>query len=366
MTNKDLEDSTAGNNCSTAIDKKKSIITLDQIFQFLTQNPNIIFKSQQIDDPELTLNEKKAIASQVLQSNPKTFIMRFGPYLDIKHIDFFQQFEHVPAQDQDEFNYLLENLQKNFDKRKSCVKNRRYTATQQMHEYFSETEMMKREPHLYHELVGQYLSKEERTQRDAYDVKQTSFSGILLNKMDRDNAAEVLQKHQEDIQDDENNDSSLEDEESSEDEAKFGQSYSQQWGNFDDENIPCSSSKVIKKQKKAKKRVKQQKFITAGEREILRQEFVGIMKAKFLNGEDKEFDYNEVDNNAELDDLQQLNQDKEDEYFGESSEEDCIERMDDDDDDDEEKKESDDDLDVYMSHLNRHHSLQPSSMHLLK
>ncbi|XP_055916536.1 coiled-coil domain-containing protein 97 [Eupeodes corollae] len=367
MTNEDPDDATAGNvNCNGAIVvREKSTLTLDDIFEYLSRNPKIIFKSQQIDDPELSGDEKKSIAFEVFRKNPKTFIMRFGPYLDAEHLEFFEELALPEHQDQDEFNYILEDLHIKLEKRQSCVKNRRYTATQKMHEYFSETEMMKREPHLYHELVGQYLSEEERTQRDTYDVRNTTFSGILLNKMDRDNAEEILQKQQEDQDDDEDTPQSRN--ESSDEEDEYASpAYRQQWGNFDDENIPCTSSKVIKKQKKAKKKVKQQKFITAGEREILRQEFVGIMKAKFLNGQDKEFDYSQVDDNAELDDLNQLNQDKEDEYFGESSEEDengCISRMDDEDDLDRRlNEESDDDLDVYMSHLNQHHSLKANSL----
>ncbi|XP_055853792.1 coiled-coil domain-containing protein 97 [Episyrphus balteatus] len=362
MTNKDLEDVAAGNDSSVVVVREKSTVKLEEIFEYLSQNSKIIFKSQQIDDPELSIDEKKSIAKEVFAKNPKTFIMRFGQYLNVKHVEFFEELENIPIEDQDEFNYLLDDLHVKLEKRKSCVKNRRYTATQKMHEYFSETEMMKREPHLYHELVGQYLSEEERTQRDTYDVRNTTFSGILLNKMDRDNAEEVLQKQQEDEDDDD--DTPLSREESSDEEEEYASpSYRQQWGNFDDENIPCTSSKVIKKQKKAKKKVKQQKFITAGERDILKQEFIGIMKAKFLNGEDKEFNYDEVDDNAELDDLNQLNQDKEDEYFGESSEdENCIERMDDEDDNERPEEESDDDLDVYMTHLNQHHSLKTNSL----
>jgi len=86
---------------------------------------------------------------------------------------------------------------------------------------------------------------------------------------------------------------------------------------------------------------------------------MGLMKERFLSGQDKDFDYTAVDDNVLLDDLKQIERDEEDAYF------DC---SDDDDNDDNgafaiDKQspsgdDGEDELDVYMRHLNKHHSLQ--------
>ncbi|ORX99747.1 hypothetical protein K493DRAFT_348394 [Basidiobolus meristosporus CBS 931.73] len=51
------------------------------------------------------------------------------------------------------------------------------------------------------------------------------------------------------------------------------------------------------------------------EREDLISEFKDLMKYKFLSGDDKHFDYSKVDTNEEYDDLHQVGEDLEAEYF---------------------------------------------------
>lgn len=58
------------------------------------------------------------------------------------------------------------------------VKNRRYDALKKMiadgSSYFSEDEMRQRNPYLYEQLIGQYLSEEERKEREAPDLENLS------------------------------------------------------------------------------------------------------------------------------------------------------------------------------------------------
>ncbi|XP_028409707.1 coiled-coil domain-containing protein 97-like isoform X2 [Dendronephthya gigantea] len=49
----------------------------------------------------------------------------------------------------------------------------------------------------------------------------------------------------------------------------------------------------------------------------LREEFVNIMRQRFLEGDDEEFDYATVDTNDEYDNLEILGQDEQDKYFDE-------------------------------------------------
>ncbi|CRL01107.1 CLUMA_CG014322, isoform A [Clunio marinus] len=97
---------------------------------------------------------------------------------------------------------------------------------------------------------------------------------------------------------------------------------------------------------KAKKRPAH--LITAGERDLLREEFLGIMYSNFLSGKDSEFfDYDTVDKNEEYDDTLEVEQDFEDKYFeGDDSNDSSIA-----DENQEINEESEDELDIYMKHL---------------
>ena len=55
------------------------------------------------------------------------------------------------------------------------------------------------------------------------------------------------------------------------------------------------------------------------------------MKIRFLNGEDGEFDYSQVDHNVEYDSLKVRAQDEEDDYFDDEHSETCSDYQKDDD-----------------------------------
>lgn len=351
------------------------------ILEYLSQNNKIVFKSQQRNEPELQQSEKLKVAKDIYQRNPQTFLIRFGKYLENRHLLDFARLSI--ADSDDEMHLMVRDYQLKLKTRQQDVKNRRYAALQKLireGEYFSEEEMMKRSPELYQELVGQYLSSDEKKQRDSYDVKNTTFSGILMHNLVQKQISEIMEKAEEHVKNEREDEvstiapatsgESVEETEKTCDDAgneadDVPENFRQQWGNFDNEQIACSSSKLEKKKRsmeKTKPIIKPlEVLITADERELLRQEFVSQMHQQFLSGQDNDFDYTAVDDNTQFDDLTILNQDKEDKYFEESD--------DDDYDDIEggsklagtnemEADESEDELDMYMCHLNKHHSLQ--------
>ncbi|XP_061388843.1 coiled-coil domain-containing protein 97 [Musca vetustissima] len=353
-----------------------------EILKDLSENSKIVFKSQQRGDPELLQSEKIQLAKDVYQRNPQTFLIRFGSYMQQKHLEDFARLSI--ADSDEEMHSMVSEYQRKLKTRAQDVKNRRYVALQRLiegGEYFSEQEMMKRSPELYHELVGQHLSKEERQLRDSYDVKNTTFSGILMHNMERDEITKIMEEAEKkaiETQSDEsrestnspisiteiNEGSNPKDTIFDEIDSVVPQNFQQQWGNFDNEQQACSSSKIEKKKAKKKPEVTNKiiplkNLITADERELLRQEFISQMHESFLNGQDSDFDYATVDDNTQYDDLETLNQDREDKYFEEDSDEE------DDGGDGKandtgtmEQSESEDELDVYMNHLNKHFSLQ--------
>ncbi|KAH8324221.1 hypothetical protein KR074_001791 [Drosophila pseudoananassae] len=334
---------------------------LMDIFKSLAENNKIIFKSQQIDDPELPIVEKQQIARESFEKNRENFLIRFGGYLNVRQLTSFQDLgirEPIkPDENVEEMCLLLEDFRRKLSTRSVSIKNRRYHAMQQLlekGEYFSEHEMMLRAPDLYQELVGQYLTEAEKKARDSYDVRNTSFSGILMNSLEKQQRDELLEGSKEEETEEDVAESASAPTPPSVD-FEVPAACQRQWGGFDDEPIACSTSKISTAVNTSKiSKISTPEFYNPGERELLRNEFLSMMKERFLSGEDKDFDYTAVDDNAQLDDLKQIEQDEEDAYFEDSDDEEEL----DDRAEEKEDESSEDDLDIYMRHLSKHHSLQ--------
>ncbi|XP_026844143.1 coiled-coil domain-containing protein 97 [Drosophila persimilis] len=402
MTTGDGVDDSGAQGNGTGAQKASLPSQLMDIFKSLAENDKIIFKSQQIDDPELPFVEKQQIAQESFEKNRENFLIRFGSFLNASQLSSFQSLairEPIKAEENlEEMCLLLEDFKRKLNTRTVCVKNRRYQALQQLlqkGEYFSEHEMMQRAPDLYQELVGQYLTEKEKKARDSYDVRNTSFSGILMHTLEKKQRDELLegtqlqtameeeeQKPQERQEDEEpvvassssrrtsearvepqisEVHASPEEEEEEElppvvcEDFEVPAACRRQWGEFEeDAPIACSTSQNVVPPATLKvTKISTPEYYNPGERELLRNEFLSMMKERFLSGEDKDFDYTAVDDDSTLDDLKLIEQDEEDAYFEPSDEE--VEQPVDKPD---EASSSEDELDVYMRHLNNHHSLQ--------
>ncbi|XP_030383883.1 coiled-coil domain-containing protein 97 [Scaptodrosophila lebanonensis] len=347
---------TTGSSNSEASDNTELPDELVCIFKSLASNDKIIFKSQQIDDPELMPAQKQEIAHNAFKRNRKNFLIRFGQYLNESQIDDFlavglQSSEAFqPTEDFDDMCLLLEDFRRKLQTRSICVKNRRYVAMRQLldqGEYFSEHEMMQRAPELYDELVGQYMTEEEKKERDSYDVRSTTFSGILMHTLEQKQRDELLEQVREETA------PQTSEPATTNPEFEVPAECRKQWGGFDnDEPVACSTSRATT-MNSINNSAKPACYYP-GERELLRHEFMSIMKERFISGDDKDFDYTAVDENALLDDLKQIEQDEEDAYFEASDNEEATESA---------KpvhssEDSEDELEVYMRHLHNHHSLQ--------
>lgn len=354
-------DDEAQGNVSTSQKPELPAELLD-IFKSLAENQKIVFKSQQIDDPEILLAEKQQIAQKAFEKNRENFLIRFGGYLNVRQLSSFQELAvkepYKPDESLEEMCLLLEDFKKKLSTRSVSIKNRRYHAMQQLlekGEYFSEHEMMQRAPDLYQELVGQYLTEAEKKARDSYDVRNTSFSGILMHSLEKQQREELLAESQQEKAEAVEEVSRAPPPSLPEFEVPVA--CRKQWGAFDDdEPIACSTSRVAQARQSANiAQVSTPEFYNPGERELLRNEFLSMMKERFLGGEDKDFDYAAVDDNAQLDDLRQIEQDEEDAYFEDSDDE---EELPEQANEPKDASSEEDDLDIYMRHLSNHHSLK--------
>ncbi|XP_076628535.1 coiled-coil domain-containing protein 97-like isoform X2 [Colletes latitarsis] len=272
----------------------------------------------------------------------KELLNHFGHYMKEEHLKYFEELK-----DKDyEIAYHINRLQRYFNNstRLTDVKNRRYQALKtlvEQGEYFSESEMMKRNPLLYEHLVGQYMTEKQKKLRDNIDTKNITFVNLLMESIERDSLKQKRKLQEEEEQ------NVLEETESDEEQGEicvpqhlnYNEDRTFQWGTLvtlqnkiEHQNIhrpidksPCNISKT--------------------EKQILKQEFVSNMYQNFLDGRDTDFDYSTVDDNEAYDNIDIRSQDEEDKYFDSESPENICPS------EDRNEVETEDELDIYMKSL---------------
>ncbi|XP_030402573.1 coiled-coil domain-containing protein 97 [Gopherus evgoodei] len=250
-------------------------------------NSPLPVRSQQKDEPDLTAEEKLAILRALYRDKPVVFLERFQRALRVEHLGCFA---HLAARY--EVRFYCDEVRRAARGKAghTRVRNKRYAALQQLikgGEYFSDEQMRAREPLLYEQYIGQYLNDEELlTLGNQALAGPCSLSGVLLDSYQE----QVLQLRLHIQQEQE--DACMEEEEEDDDEGEESSSASDAW-------VPDTEEKAF-----------------------LREEFTSRMHQRFLDGKDGDFDYSEVDENPEFDNLDIVSRDEEERYFdGEESEE---------------------------------------------
>lgn len=258
------------------------------------------FKSQQKGEPELTFEEKRVIAKKLFEKSCCLFLSKFGHYLKVEHLEYFSENEDY------ETAYHINRLRRYFNNltRHVDIRNRRYEALKMLiekGEYFSECEMMKRNPLLYDHLVGQYLTEEEKKARDTLDTRSVNYVDVLMETIERDKLQKhlKLQQKEEDSVREENDSDDDDDDDENDDEkdnnekdsvtSKTSDSSKQthfRWGCINDtiDNNDKNKDKTLQNNKIQPK-------MSNEEIQLLRQEFLTTMYQSFLDGKDKDFDY---------------------------------------------------------------------------
>ena len=243
---------------------------------------DVIIKNQQRDEPDLTDNEKFYYLQEMLSRSPGKFLMKYGGLLLEHHLVYFKKYDNY------EIKFRLRELQKNISdsSRKIVRRNRRFECLKKLMDegvYFCEKEMRQREPLLYEHYIGQYMTAEE------HEALDRQCSDILLS-------ARIL--HQADVKQRE--------------ELLLEQREAEEMVEFDSSEDEDEDPKQVLE---ADEDTTISEKISEKERRKLRQEFLRTMQLKFLNGEEKEFDYLKVDNNVEYDSIEQRGIDEEEKYF---------------------------------------------------
>ncbi|XP_029475650.1 coiled-coil domain-containing protein 97 isoform X2 [Rhinatrema bivittatum] len=238
-------------------------------------------RSQQKDEPDFTLQQKLEMLLELYRSKPVVFLERFRKALQQEHLVCFSH-----LQGDYEVDFYCREISKSSLKKsdRTCLRNKRFAALQQLiqgGDYFSDEQMRSRDPLLYEHYVGQYLTDEEAVSLSSGAVsEQHCLSDFLLNSFQEQTLQRRLHVQQE-------QEEACMEEEEEEDEEEDMQPELEDW-------VPDSEEKAL-----------------------LREELVTQMHQRFLDGRDRDFDYSEVDDNPDLDNLDIVTRDEEESYFDE-------------------------------------------------
>ncbi|RXM97912.1 Coiled-coil domain-containing protein 97 [Acipenser ruthenus] len=167
-------------------------------------------KSQQKGEPDLTLAQKQAVLGGLYQSKPLVFLERFRAQIRSEDLPCFQ---HLAGGYEAEF-YCREIRRAGAAGKRSGltrIRNKRYAALQKLiqgGEYFSEDCMRSRDPLLYEQCIGQYLTDEEVLERGSRagsepgslaDLLLSSYQeGLIQRRLERQQEREAGAEEEED------------------------------------------------------------------------------------------------------------------------------------------------------------------------
>ncbi|XP_077476106.1 coiled-coil domain-containing protein 97 [Stigmatopora argus] len=261
-------------------------------------------KSQQVGDAELTSEECRKELLHQYRSKPLVFLERYHGCLKPMHL---QAFVHVSTDPRAQHYSEVIQKQVSVSTHKKQVRNQRYAALRDLQkggQYFSDEQMRMREPLLYEQYIGQYLTDDEvieRSQEAMLDGAQKSTdasqgaTGGLANLLLNSYQEHLIQIR---LEEEQIKEAGAEEEEEDDDYVE-------------NEDMNGKEDKVQEKTWEP----------TSEEKALLREEFISQMHQLFLDGKDRDFNYSEVDENPDYDNLDIVNRDAEEKYFDEDDEE---------------------------------------------
>uniref|UniRef100_A0A1A8IQG0 ATP-dependent RNA helicase n=1 Tax=Nothobranchius kuhntae TaxID=321403 RepID=A0A1A8IQG0_NOTKU len=164
-------------------------------------------KSQQVGEAELTVGERKQELREQYRSRPLVFLERYHTHLQPEHLPAFV---HVCADPRAQHYSGVVQSRASGCINRTRVRNQRYAALRALQKegrYFSEEQMRMREPLLYEQYIGQYLTDEEVLERSQEAMSEGAQEGpggataglahLLLNSYQERLIQNRLQEEQE-------------------------------------------------------------------------------------------------------------------------------------------------------------------------
>ncbi|XP_056262335.1 coiled-coil domain-containing protein 97 [Pseudoliparis swirei] len=254
-----------------------------------------LVKSQQKGDAELTLKQRREELLHQYRSRPLVFLERYHACLKPHDLSVFAHVSSDPRVLH--YSEVIQRRAAAFTNR-TRVRNQRYAALRALQkegEYFSDEQMRIREPLLYEQYIAQYLTDDEVLERSQNAMLEEAQGGPGAPAGSKGGLAHLLlNSYQERLIQ-----NRLHEEQEREDGAR------------EEDEEEDDGSSVQQKQWEP----------TPEEKALLREEFISQMHQRFLDGKDKDFNYSEVDENPDYDNLDIVSRDAEDKYFEDDDEE---------------------------------------------
>lgn len=242
-------------------------------------------KSQQLGEPDLTLEERKKVLMDQYKSKPLVFLERYQAHLKPEHTEAFS---HLSGDCRAQ--YYCKEIQKRASgtTNQTRIRNHRYAALRALQkegQYFSEEQMRVRDPLLYEQYIGQYLSEEEILERSEENMRNgpKGLADLLINSYQEKLIQNRLEEEQE----------------------------MEQCAVEESDEEDCDEPRQVEWEP------------NEDEKAMLREEFLSQMHQRFLDGKD-DFNYSEVDENPDYDNLDIVSHDAEERYFDDDEEEETM------------------------------------------
>uniref|UniRef100_A0A8C4X227 WD repeat domain 43 n=1 Tax=Eptatretus burgeri TaxID=7764 RepID=A0A8C4X227_EPTBU len=277
------------------------------VMLYTVAKSGLTVRSQQRGEPDLTMDEAEATLRDLYISHPGIFLERYHTVLGNEHAACFIE---PPSADAYQVKFYLDVMRKRASQRaRTTVRNRRYAALRALvneGDYFSERNMRERDPLLFQQYVGRFLSDEQLAAitRSGQDGQPAFLSDVLLDTYQEVEIRQRLKQQQ----DEESGMMEMEEE----DEEEEGNGH----GTED-----CFKKGVLWGEMGMTRRATCHTPSTE-ELALLHEELVSQMHQRFLDGKDEDFDYSTVDNGSRYDNLDIEAQDEEERYFDKEEPED--------------------------------------------
>ncbi|KAI4884015.1 hypothetical protein NFI96_019526 [Prochilodus magdalenae] len=270
-------------------------------------------KSQQLGEPDLTVEEKKEVLMEQYKAKPLVFLERYHAHMRPEHLEAFS---HLSSDCRAQYYCTEVKKRASSSTNRTRVRNHRYAALRALQregQYFSEEQMRFRQPLLYEQYIGQYLSEEEILQRSV-EAMQKGPGGLADLLIDSYQEKQLQNR----LQDEQDKEQCAEQEEEEDEEEGDGKIFTSKNMSFEFFTAVFEDSDFMWENDGSRQAEWEP---TPEEKAMLREEFLSQMHQRFLDGKDKDFNYSEVDENPDYDNLDIVSHDAEERYFDEDDDE---------------------------------------------
>lgn len=259
------------------------------------------FNGTDFVEQRLSTDEQFAEVAKIASTKIHVFLERYGELLSSEDLVAVSA---SPLADSEEARFWLARLQREppsaAAKQKQNRRRRWLWARREMSEaegYFCEDEMKRREPQLFHKLVGRHLDSGTRLSAPM----QGSLSGYLMQRLEKEREEELA---------------------SAAEGAKAGSSTIN--SSVDADGVP-----KMKRQRGAEDAADgavddeddldvddlEGEGGAGDDTELRRAQFLKVMRDRFVNGLEPNFDYSRLDEDSDLDDIAEIGRDAEEKWF---------------------------------------------------